>query len=189
LQSTIGTPQTFVASAEADKDTPVKRIRHAAESATRPYFLRRLAVRATAAGGLLTLCVGSVWSQSSGGQEIASEGRTDKIEYVSVDQAMRALKQKPGASTTLTQPDGWTIIKEPRPTYTQWSFVPADHYAHPAVVRRAIKIADNGDVSIETTALCEAPQFACEKLTNEFRQLNARAKQSVQQRLRDPATR
>jgi len=102
---------------------------------------------------------------------------------------MQALKRLPGSSMTLTKPDGWTIIKEPNPTYTQWSFVPAGHYAHPAVVRRAIRVAENGDVSIETTALCEAQQLACDKLISEFRQLNTRAKQSVQQRLQDPAAR
>lgn len=164
----------------------MKRIHSAAGPVTRSYLPRRLALGATLAGGLFTLGLGSVWSQSSGSPP---QGRTDKIEYVSVDEAMRALKQKPDSSMTLTKPDGWIIIKEPAPTYTQWSFVPTGHYAHPAVVRRAIKVADSGDVSIETTALCEAPQPACDKLMSEFRQLNARAKQSVQQRLQDPATR
>lgn len=102
---------------------------------------------------------------------------------------MRVLKEKPGSSATVTEPDRWTIIREAAPAYTQWSFTPVGHYAHPAVVRRGIKIAENGDVSIETTSLCEAQKLSCDKLLEEFQQMNARAKQSVQQRLQNSAPR
>ncbi|MGJ7606486.1 hypothetical protein ACSFA7_19245 [Variovorax sp. LT1R20] len=152
-------------------------------------FVCRLQLGAIFAGGLFVTSIGEVRSQPSELPGPGPERKTSVIGYGSVEEAMRALKEKPGSSVTVTKPDSWIIINEPGPLSTQWSFTPAGHYAHPAVVRRAIKIVDNGDVSIETTALCEAQKVSCDKLIGEFRQLNERARQSVQKRLQDPASR
>lgn len=148
----------------------------------------RFAIGAIFAGALLVAGV-NVQSQPADVSGTDTQKRTTVIGYASVDEAMRALNEKPGSSVTVTAPDRWTIISEAGPTYTQWSFTPAGHYAHPAVVRRGIKIAENGGVFIETTALCEAQKLSCDKLLDEFRQLNARAKQSVQQRLQNSVPR
>ncbi|WP_307505039.1 hypothetical protein [Variovorax sp. W1I1] len=152
-------------------------------------FVCRLQLGAIFAGGLFVASISEVRSQPSEPSSTSLERKTSVIGYRSVDEAMRALKDKPGSSVTITKPDSWVIINEPGPLSTQWSFTPAGHYAHPAVVRRALKIADNGAVSIETTALCEAQKVSCDKLIDEFRQLNERARQSVQRRLQDPASR
>jgi len=140
------------------------------------------------AGALLLVGVDAL-SQPSEASSAGAQARATTIGYASVAEAMRVLKEKPGSSVTVTEPDRWTIIKEAAPAYAQWSFTPVGHYAHPAVVRRGIKIAENGDVSIETTSLCEAQKLSCDKLLEEFQQMNARAKQSIQQRLQNSAPR
>lgn len=148
----------------------------------------RAALGAIFAGALL-VAGADVQSQPADVSGADTQKRTTVIGYASVAEAMRVLKEKPGSSVTVTEPDRWTIIREAAPAYTQWSFTPVGHYAHPAVVRRGIKIAENGDVSIETTSLCEAQKLSCDKLLEEFQQMNARAKQSVQQRLQNSAPR
>lgn len=96
--------------------------------------------------------------------------RQTVIGYASVREALEALMAKPDV-TIVTRRDGWVIVTEPRP-YAQWSFTPEGHYAHPAVVRRTIRQSPNGEVKVETAALCGAEQAACEKLMAEFRSRN-----------------
>lgn len=107
------------------------------------------------------------------------------IGYTSVQEALESLKSKPGTSVTVTNPDSWVIIVEPQP-YTHWSFTPAGHYAYPAVVRREIKQRD-GAIAVEMSALCQAEKTACDKLLEEFKQLNERMRQSMQDRLKGNA--
>ena len=94
--------------------------------------------------------------------------RQTVIGYASVREAREALMAKPDV-TIATRRDGWVIVTEPRP-YAQWSFTPEGHYAHPAVVRLTIQQNRNGEVKVETAALCGAEQAACEKLMAEFRE-------------------
>jgi hypothetical protein len=96
--------------------------------------------------------------------------RQTVVGYASVREAFEDLKAKPDV-TIVTRRDGWVVVTEPRP-YAQWSFTPEGHYAHPAVVRRTIQQSPNGEVRVETAALCGAEQAACEKLMAEFRQRN-----------------
>jgi hypothetical protein len=102
-------------------------------------FVCRLLLGAIFAGGLFVASIGEVRSQPSEPSSTSLERKTSVIGNRSVDEAMRALKDKPGSSVTITKPDSWVIINEAGPLSTQWSFTPAGHYAHPAVVRRAIK--------------------------------------------------
>jgi len=103
------------------------------------------------------------------------------IGYGTVAEALSALKSKPGVRIELTKPDAWTIVNEPG--NVQWSFTPGTHKAYPAVVRRAIKVNAEGGVYIEMSALCQAEKAACDKLLEDFRELNERIRQSVQARM------
>ena len=105
------------------------------------------------------------------------------FEYKSVAEAMDAVKAKPGATVSITKPDGWVIVSE-SDGRTVWSFTPAGHYAYPAVVRRAVVVRSNGDVHVEMSALCEAQKEPCDRLMREFQELNERMRESVQQRLK-----
>ena len=99
------------------------------------------------------------------------------IGYGTVQEALDALKAKPGVQVQITKPDAWTIVNEP--SDVQWSFTPHNHYAYPAVVRRAIKVKADGGVYIEMTGLCEASKAPCDQLMQEFKDLNQRIGQST----------
>ena len=86
-----------------------------------------------------------------------------------------------GNGTVVTHADGWVIINEPLAA-AQWSFTPASHAAHPAVLRRAVRRSADGKVSVETTSLCEAGPAACADLLHEFAALDDRITQSVRAR-------
>ncbi len=110
-----------------------------------------------------------------------------RIDYPSVAVALKELEAKDGNGTVVAHADGWTIVNEPLAA-AQWSFTPADHYAHPAVVRRVIKREAGGRVSVDTTSLCEAPQPECARLLVEFSAMNDRITQAVKSRGRQGST-
>src|SRR5689334_22680015 len=76
------------------------------------------------------------------------------IGLATVADALSALRARTGVQIEVTKPDAWTIVNEPGGV--QWSFTPGTHSAYPAVVRRIIKVASDGGVSIEMNALCQA---------------------------------
>ena len=105
------------------------------------------------------------------------------VGYKSVAVALEEIRAKPGVAISITKPDGWVIAAEPGGMVI-WSFAPETHAAYPAVVRRAIVVGTDGVVRIETTGLCEAAKGPCDKLMDEFREMNAKAQQAIQQRLK-----
>jgi hypothetical protein len=105
------------------------------------------------------------------------------LEYKSVAEALEAAKARPGASVSVTKPDGWVIVNEGGGQVV-WSFTPEGHYAHPAVVRRMLVVRD-GQVTMEMRALCEAQKEPCDRLIREFEELNQRMREAVQQRLKE----
>ncbi|MDZ7919032.1 hypothetical protein [Rhodoferax sp.] len=111
-------------------------------------------------------------------EQTGSEG----IGYPTVAEAIASLKAKPGVEVQITKPDAWTIVNEP--SGIQWSFVPSNHYANPAVVRREVKVNREGGVFIEMRALCQAEKAQCDKLIEEFKVLNESMRQSIQSRLK-----
>lgn len=110
-----------------------------------------------------------------------------RIDYASVAVALKELEAKDGNGSVVVHSDGWTIINEPLAS-AQWSFTPAGHYAHPAVVRRVIKRAADGAVAVETASLCEAQDAECAKLLAEFNGMNERITQAVKARGRQGST-
>lgn len=73
------------------------------------------------------------------------------IGYSSVAAALEGLRTKPGANVAVQ--GGWTIVEEGT---TLWSFTPASHPAHPAVIKRTI-VQRDGTFFVDMSALCEAP--------------------------------
>lgn len=123
--------------------------------------------------GLVSLLLAAVVPALAQTQNPAGAG----IGYASVASAMQQLRAKAGARVQETS-DGWTIISEPGDI--QWSFTPAGHSAHPAVVRRTIRVDPDGMLRIEMRALCEAEREPCDRLVREFQAVNDRIRQSVQ---------
>ena len=97
------------------------------------------------------------------------------VGYPTVAAALEALKAR--SDVNISVQGGWTIVDD-KPANTIWSFTPSNHAAHPAVVKRAI-VSRDGVVGIEMTALCQASKAACDRLMEEFKELNARMSQSM----------
>ena len=98
------------------------------------------------------------------------------VGYPSAEAALADLKTKPGVE--VREEIGWTVATD-RASYTVWSFAPAWHPAHPAVVKRTA-VERDGAVYVETKVLCQASKQACDALVEDFKQLNERARQSMQ---------
>jgi len=109
------------------------------------------------------------------------------IEYTTVAAALKALEARDGNGTIVVHSEGWTIVHEPMAAM-QWSFTPPGHGAHPAVVRRIIRRAPGGAVSVDTKLLCEAAAAECDKLQAEFLAMNDRITQAVKARGRQGST-
>jgi len=70
----------------------------------------------------------------------------------------------------VTEQDGLTL----------WSFTPEGHPAYPAVVKRQM-VEKDGAWYVNMNALCEATKAACDKLIEDFKVLNERMRQSIEQ--------
>src|SRR5262245_14735526 len=97
----------------------------------------------------------ALFAQTGGtAEKPTTPGSPAGVGFKSVAEALTALKARPGAKSSVTQPDSWTIITEQGGSVV-WSFTPATHPAHPAVVRRAIVVGDDGMSRIEMASLCQ----------------------------------
>jgi hypothetical protein len=121
---------------------------------------------------LLTLAA-TIFSFAAFAQEVRGVG------YPTVAAALEALKARSDVNISIQ--GGWTIIDD-KPANTLWSFTPPNHPAHPAVVKRTV-VSRDGVVGINMTALCQASKAACDKLMEEFKELNARMSQSMSGRV------
>lgn len=101
------------------------------------------------------------------------------VGFKSVAEAMTALKDKPGVMVSTRSRDQWIIINEAG-SKINWSFAPVGHYAYPAVVRREIKVNDDGKLVMQTRAMCDSGKSACERLIAEFNESNRRAYENTQ---------
>ena len=70
---------------------------------------------------------------------------------------------------------------EDRANHAVWSFVPNNHEAYPAVVKRAV-VTRNDGTHIDMDVVCEAPKAACDRLVESFKALNAETIKGLQKR-------
>jgi hypothetical protein len=105
------------------------------------------------------------------------------VGFKSVADALAALKARPGAKISVTQPDAWTIISEQQGSVV-WSFTSASHPAHPAVVRRSLVVGEDGVARIEMAVLCQAEKAPCDRLTKDFRDINERSMRALRERMK-----
>ena len=81
-------------------------------------------------------------------------------------------------SVRFRKENGWLIAES---GYRLWSFTPANHPAHPAVVEREV-YEENGAVQMRTRQLCEADSDSCEQLLSDFKGLNSKVANAVRDR-------
>src|SRR5262245_58184456 len=84
------------------------------------------------------------------------------IAYKSVAEAMQALRKR-GDVKFEEQKGGWVLALEPD-SVTSWMFVPRNHLAYPAVVKRTL-VNLGGEYSVLMSILCEGRSKACGELT------------------------
>jgi len=137
-----------------------------------PSREREASMQTPIAAAILAVAVASV-----------AHAQESSIGFKTVAEALDSLRATAGIEITTTKPDGWIVANDER-NYTQWSFTPPGHYAYPAVVKRIIKQSADGNIYIQTTALCEAEKASCDKLMSEFEELTEQIRQNAQRRLR-----
>jgi hypothetical protein len=106
------------------------------------------------------------------------EANHSTIGYATVQHALTALRNKPGAQER--QEQGWTIIND-RENHVVWSFTPDTHPAHPAVAKRTIFKKD-GAVWVDLNVHCEASKIQCDKFVRDFQTLNDRVRDEIRRR-------
>lgn len=103
--------------------------------------------------------------------------RNASIGYPSVAAALGALRARKDVKVSVQ--GGWTVVTE-QDGLTLWSFTPEGHPAYPAAVRRQV-VQKDGAWYVNMNALCEATKVACDKLMEDFKVLNERMRQSIEQ--------
>lgn len=95
------------------------------------------------------------------------QGRST-IGYPTVAAALATLRAKPGSEVSMQ--NGWMVVSEPS-ARAVWSFTPAGHPAHPALVRRGV-VTEGSTLVVKTDVLCQAAKAPCDQLVLEFRVMN-----------------
>lgn len=114
----------------------------------------------------------------------ASGNSQDSIGYSSVSAALEALKRDPTAK--VREEAGWTVVSQKQEAnLILWSFTPTAHPAYPAAVKRTLSEKD-GAMQIQMSAVCEADTASCDKLIAEFRVLNNKMLDHIQQQKSAP---
>lgn len=116
---------------------------------------------------VLPLAAQADYEQSSINER--AEGDDSAIGYNTVADALAGLSAKTSASKRTTK-DGWIEIED-KDQNALWSFVPADHPAYPAAVKRTTS-GRGMAVQIDMSGLCEAEKGACETLMKELAKKN-----------------
>jgi hypothetical protein len=109
--------------------------------------------------------------------EPGSPQASSTISYKTVAAALADLRKRQDV-TFEEQKSGWIIALEPGGV-TSWSFVPRNHLAYPAVVKRTLVDFGGGDYNVLMSVLCEGRSKACEELTAEFNARNAKLREDI----------
>lgn len=98
------------------------------------------------------------------------------IGYASPDAALAALRKMP--DTTLREENDWLVAHD-KANATLWSITTDKHPAHPTAVKRTLTERD-GAVVIKTNVMCGAQKDVCDKVVQQFQQINDGLRQEVQ---------
>ena len=105
-----------------------------------------------------------------------SKPSESSIGYESVEEALNAMKNSPGAAVRYE--NGWTVVNFQNKRIL-WLFTPEDHPAHPSAVKREVVHNDKG-ISLDMNVSCKSTKEACDQLVEEFELLN----ESIRQKMR-----
>lgn len=105
--------------------------------------------------------------------EMGYEGYKRSVE--TVEETLVRLRKDPFISVRKDR--GWTIATKEAGGVV-WSFTPLEHPAHPSFVKREV-IEKDGSIYIDTSARCGAQKHVCDKLVQDFIQLNNKVRESM----------
>ncbi len=94
-----------------------------------------------------------------------------------VGEMLGRLKSNPNMKVRMDR--GWTIVTSDS-GHTLWSFTPEGHPAHPSYVKREV-IEKDGSIYIDTSARCGAEKSVCDKLVQDFIDLNNKVLENMGQ--------
>lgn len=100
-----------------------------------------------------------------------------QIPYPNVETARAALLARNDIDRS--EVDGWTIINVPA-EHAIWSFTPDSHPAHPSMILRA-PFERDGAIYIGMDVKCGATKPVCDALVEEFKAMNARVAEKMQE--------
>ncbi len=97
------------------------------------------------------------------------KGKTAQVfGYNSVDHAYNELKKLPTVKSS--ERNGWKELHNSA-DHSFWAFTPDDHEAHPSIIKRSV-VLKGGEFGIQTQISCAAEKSICDKLLQNFKNLN-----------------
>jgi hypothetical protein len=113
-------------------------------------------VRSVLLAVLTTFLVGTNFA---GNADPAQQPEGPAIPYASLDEAIKALRAKPGV--TFRNQGGW-VVAEDLQAFTAWLLTPPGHPAYPSIVKRTV-VNSNKGADFQTYVRCFASQEVCDK--------------------------
>lgn len=105
------------------------------------------------------------------GQKKSDSGQLKSIE------TLESLRSDPDVTFRIER--DWTVAsKNTDKEKAVWSFPPETHEAYPSVVKRAVE-QKNGKIGLITSVSCGATKEICDRLVQEFIQLNQKVKNEI----------
>ena len=93
----------------------------------------------------------------------------------SVEKTLAKLKDDPEVNIRVSE--GWTIATKESGRVI-WSFTPINHPANPSFVKREI-VERDGSIFIDTSASCSSTKEICDKLVQDFVDLNNKILENI----------
>ena len=116
--------------------------------------------------------------ESGSNKELGYQGyKSSESKTPEAIQILEELKKRSEANFRNSQ--GWIIVNiDTAEEKAIWSFTPESHPAYPSIVKREV-IQKDGSIYIDTTGSCGAEKEICDKLVQDFIDLNNKVTEEV----------
>ena len=121
---------------------------------------------------LLFFFTSSIYAEDS---NLGYQGEGKRAGYESPLETLERLKNDPNSKIRKNR--GWTVINDEK-NRTIWSFPPDNHPAYPSAVKREV-VSKDGKIYLETSVSCKGKKKVCDKLVQDFIELNNKVMKSV----------
>jgi len=122
------------------------------------HFFKKMDRRKRLRSGLSIALAACLYAGAAQGDSPPAAA-SDPIPYSSLDEAMKALRSKPGV--TFRSEGGW-IVADDSAAIVVWLLTPVGHPAYPSIVKRHI-VNSTAGAEMATDIRCFAPKLTCDK--------------------------